>query len=96
MEKVLNKKALASALAEKTGLTIKDSIESLNVIIDTITEALKAGNTVELYGFGKFEVKERSARTGLNPKTKETVKIPATKVASFKASKALKDAVKGK
>ncbi len=94
MTKDLNKKALVEVLAEKTGLTKKAALEYLDVVFDTITETLKEGGKVEVSGFGKFEVKVRAERTGINPATKETITIPATKVPGFKAAKALKETVK--
>ena len=66
---------------------------AVNAAVDTITEALAAGDMVQLVGFGAFEVKERGARIGRNPKTKEEIEIPASRVASFKVGKALKEAV---
>ena len=89
----MNKTELVAAVAEKTGLSKKDSEKAVNAAFDSITEALAAGEKVQLVGFGAFEVKERSARIGRNPKTKETIEIPASRVASFKVGKALKDAV---
>ena len=71
----------------------KDSEKAVNAAFDTITEALAAGDKVQLVGFGAFEVKERGARIGRNPKTKEEIEIPASRVASFKVGKALKEAV---
>ena len=84
----MNKAELVAAVAEKTGLSKKDSEKAVNAAFDTITETLVAGDKVQLVGFGAFEVKERGAR-----QTKETVTIPASRVASFKVGKALKDAV---
>ena len=89
----MNKTELVAAVAEKTGLSKKDSEKAVNAAFDSITEALVAGEKVQLVGFGAFEVKERSARIGRNPKTKESIEIPASRVASFKVGKALKDAV---
>ena len=77
----------------QTGLSKKDSEKAVNAAFDTITEALAAGDKVQLVGFGAFEVKERGARIGRNPKTKEEIEIPASRVASFKVGKALKEAV---
>ena len=85
----MNKTELIAAVAEKTGLSKKDTEAAVNATLLTITETLK----VQLVGFGSFETKKRAARTGLNPRTKETVEIPASKVPAFKAGKALKDAV---
>ena len=89
----MNKTELVAAVAEKTAMSKKDSEKAVNAAFDSITEALAAGEKVQLVGFGAFEVKERSARIGRNPKTKETIEIPASRVASFKVGKALKDAV---
>lgn len=90
----LNKKALVEIISEKTGVTKKAATETVDLVFDTIAETLKEGGKVDLYGFGKFEVKVRNARTGINPATKETIGIPETKVPSFKAAKALKELVK--
>ena len=89
----MNKAELVSAVAEKTGMSKKDSEKAVNAAFDTITEALAAGDKVQLVGFGAFEVKARGARIGRNPKTKEEIEIPASRVASFKVGKALKEAV---
>ena len=89
----MNKADLVAAVAEKTGISKKDSEKAVNAAFDAITAALVAGDKVQLVGFGAFETKERSARVGRNPKTKETIEIPASRVASFKVGKALKDAV---
>jgi len=89
----MNKTELVAAVAEKTGLSKKDSEKAVNAAFDAITETLVAGEKVQLVGFGAFEVKERGARVGRNPQTKETIEIPASRVASFKVGKALKDAV---
>ena len=89
----MNKAELVSAVAEKTGMSKKDSEKAVNAAFDTITEALAAGDKVQLVGFGSFEVKKRAARIGRNPKTKEEIEIPASRVASFKVGKALKEAV---
>ncbi len=89
----MNKAELINAVAEKAGLSKKDAELAVNGVIDVITGALKKGDKVQLVGFGGFEVKARAARTGRNPKTKEPITIPASKVPVFKAGKALKDAV---
>ena len=89
----MNKTELITACAESTGLTKKDTERVLNAAIDAITAALVKGDKVQLSGFGTFETKEREARVGRNPHTKEAITIPATRVPSFKASKALKDNV---
>lgn len=89
----MNKAELVSAVAEKTGMSKKDSEKAVNAAFDTITEALAAGDKVQLVGFGGFETKHREAHMGRNPRTKEPVEIPATTVPVFKAGKALKDKV---
>ena len=89
----MNKAELVAAVAEKAGLSKKDSEKAINAAFDAITETLAAGEKVQLVGFGAFEVKERNARVGRNPKTKEEIQIPASRVACFKVGKALKDAV---
>lgn len=90
----MNKTELIAAVAEKTGLSKKDSDAAVNAVLNTIAETLKANEKVQLVGFGSFEVKHRAERTGLNPRTKEPVTIAASKVPTFKAGKALKDAIK--
>ncbi len=89
----MNKADLISKIAVNSGLSKKDSEKALAAAIDAITESLKDGEKVQLVGFGIFDVKERAARTGRNPKTKEAIKIPASRTPQFKAGKALKDAV---
>ena len=89
----MNKAELVAAVAEKAGLSKKDSEKAVNATFDAITAALEAGEKVSLVGFGAFDVKERAARMGRNPRTKEEVEIPATRVPLFKAGKALKDTV---
>jgi len=90
----MNKSELIAAIAEKSELTKKDAEKALNAVISSIEEALKKGDKVQLVGFGTFEVKQRAARKGRNPQTKEEIVIPASKVPVFKVGKALKDAVK--
>ena len=89
----MNKTELVAAIAEKTGLTKKDAEGAVKAFTDTVAEQLKAGDKIQLVGFGTFEVAERAARTGKNPQTGEAIKIPASKAPKFKAGKALKDAV---
>ena len=89
----MNKADLISAVAEKTGMSKKDSESAVAAVVDVITESLVQGEKVQLVGFGSFEVKARAARIGRNPHTKETIKIDATKVPVFKAGKALKDTI---
>ena len=91
----MNKTELINAVAEKTGLSKKDSDAAVAAVVDAITESLVNGEKVQLVGFGSFEVKGRCARMGRNPHTGTMIKIPASKVPVFKAGKALKDAVDG-
>ena len=91
----MNKTELIAIAAENAGLTKKDTERVLNAAIDAISLALIRGEKVQLSGFGTFETKDREARVGRNPHTKEAMEIPATRVPSFKASKALKDTVAG-
>lgn len=89
----MNKTELIAVAAEKSGMSKKDAERVLNAALDTITAELAAGGRVQLSGFGIFEVKQREARIGRNPRTKESIDIPATRQPVFKASKALKDTV---
>ena len=89
----MNKAELIHAIAASTDLTKKDAEKAINATFDTIADALCADDKVQLVGFGGFETKKREARTGRNPRTKETIEIPATTRPVFKAGKALKDAV---
>ena len=89
----MNKTELISEIAGKSGLSKKDAEKALVAVVDAVTEAVKKGDKVQLVGFGVFDVKERGVRIGRNPKTKEEIEIPATRVPMFKAGKALKDAV---
>ena len=89
----MTKTELISAVALKAELTKKDSEKAVSAVFETITETLKKGDKVSLVGFGTFEVKERAAKEGINPRTKEKMPIPASKRPAFKAGKALKDAV---
>lgn len=89
----VNKMELVAAMAEKSGLPKQDCETSLTAMSETIADALKAGEKVQLGGFGSFEAKMRAARTGLNPRTQEPIDIPAAKVPVFKAGKALKAAI---
>lgn len=91
----MNKTELIAAVAEKTGLSKKDSDAAVAAMVDAITESLVQGEKVQLVGFGSFEVKSRGARMGRNPHTKEQIEISASKVPVFKAGKALKDTVAG-
>ena len=89
----MNKAELINAVAEKAALSKKDSEAAVSAALEAISAALAEGEEVRLVGFGTFEVKKREARMGRNPKTKEAIQIPASKVPAFKAGKALKDAV---
>ncbi len=89
----MNKAELIAAVAEKIGMSKKDSEKAVNATFETIADAMAAGDKVQLVGFGVYEVKTRSARVGRNPKTKEEIQIPASRVPVFKAGKALKEAV---
>ena len=89
----MNKTELIAAVAEKAGLTKKDAERVVNATLEAITESLVKGDKVQVSGFGIFEVKAREARVGRNPRTKETIEIPATRLPAFKASKTLKDTV---
>ena len=87
----MNKTELVAAIAEKAGLSKKDAEGAVKAFTDTVAEQLKAGEKIQLVGFGTFEVAERAARTGKNPQTGEAINIPASKAPKFKAGKALKD-----
>ena len=89
----MNKQELIAAIAASTGLTKKDSGAALEAVTASISASLAKGEPVRLLGFGTFDVKSRAARTGKNPKTGESIKIPASKVPSFKACKEFKEAV---
>ena len=89
----MNKTELIAAVAEKAELSKKDAEAAITAMVDAITEALSQEEKVQLVGFGSFEVKTRAERVGRNPKTKESIQIPASKAPVFKAGKALKDSV---
>jgi DNA-binding protein HU-beta len=89
----VNKAELITAMAEKSGLTKKDSEKALNAFIESVEEALMKRDKVQLVGFGTFEVRERSSRKGRNPQTGEEIDIPAASIPAFKAGKALKDSI---
>ena len=89
----MNKTEFIAAVAEKAEISKKDSEKALKAFVDVVTEQLKAGDKVQLVGFGTFEVRERKARDGKNPLNGVPMHIPATKVPAFKAGKALKDAI---
>ena len=90
----MNKTDLVNAVAADTGLTKKDAEKAVAAVLDGITAALKKGDKVQLVGFGTFEVRNRAAKQGHNPRTGEPMTVPASKLPAFKAGKALKDAVK--
>ena len=89
----MNKTELIAIVAERSGITKKDAERVVNATFETISGELKKGEKVQISGFGIFEVKEREARVGRNPRTKESIQIPASKAPAFKASKALKDLI---
>lgn len=89
----MNKTELITSVAQAAGVTKKDAERVVNAAFETITAQLAAGEKVQISGFGTFEVKERQARVGRNPQTKEAIEIPASKAPAFKPTKTLKDAV---
>lgn len=89
----MTKIELVAAVAQKAELSKKDSEKAVNAVVEAITEVLAQGDKVQLVGFGTFEVKSRAERKGINPRTKEEITIPASKLPAFKAGKALKDSV---
>jgi len=89
----MNKTELIATVAQNAGMTKKDAERAVNATIEAITASLVAGDKVQLSGFGSFEVKNREARVGRNPHTRETINIPATKLPVFKASKTLQDVI---
>lgn len=89
----MNKSELITSMAEKSKLTKKDAELALKALVESIEETLEKGEKVQLVGFGTFETRERAAREGRNPRTKEVIKIPATTVPVFKAGKEFKDKV---
>ncbi len=91
----MNKHELVSAIAQNAELSKKDAEKALAATINAISKALAEGDKVQVVGFGTFEVRERAARQGKNPRTGAVIKIAATKVPAFKAGKALKDVVNG-
>ena len=90
----MNQVELIAAVAEKAGLSKKDAEKAVAAVVSSIEGALANGDKVQLIGFGTFEVRERAARTGRNPQTKETIEIAASKQPVFKAGQALKNAIK--
>lgn len=89
----MNKTELVAAMADKAGLTKKDADAALKAFTEVVEETLKAGDSIQLIGFGTFEVAERAERTGRNPQTGAEMVIPASKAPKFKAGKTLKDAL---
>ncbi|MBQ9387960.1 MAG: HU family DNA-binding protein [Lachnospiraceae bacterium] len=89
----MNKTELIDAIAKKAEISKKDAEKALKAFTETVTAQLKKGDKVTLVGFGTFEVVKRAARKGINPRTKESIKIKASKAPKFKAGKALKDAI---
>lgn len=89
----MNKSELVAALAEKADLSRKDAEKVVNAFVDEVSDALAAGDKIQLIGFGTFSVKDRPARTARNPRTGSEIKIAASKAPAFKAGKALKDKV---
>lgn len=89
----MNKAELVKAMSEETGLTQKDAEKALNSFVNQVSSALANKDKVQLVGFGTFETRERAERQGVNPQTKEKIKVPATIAPVFKAGKALKDLV---
>ena len=92
----MNKSELIDAMAKEAGMTKKDIEISLNAFITTVQKAVKGKDKVSLVGFGTFEQRQRAARKGVNPKTKEAINIPASKAPVFKAGKSFKEIVNGK
>ena len=90
----MTKTELVAAAAKKSGLTQKDTDKALNALMEAVSEALANGDKVQLTGFGTFEVREKAAREGRNPRTGETISVPASKAPAFKAGASLKKAVK--
>lgn len=92
----MNKSELIDSIAQNSGLTKTDSAKALDAFITSVSSALKSGNDIRLVGFGTFSTSKRSATTAINPRTRQTVKVPARNVAKFKAGKALQDVVNSK
>ena len=94
MSDSLNKKEIASLVADQLDTTKKESLEYVNAVFSVLFDTLAAGNTIDISGFGKFTIAQRAQRQGINPFTKEAITIPASNSVKFKASKTLKDACK--
>jgi len=90
----MKKAEFIAKVAEKSKITKKEATKVVNAVLETITEALSKGDTVQFVGFGTFSVRKRAARSGRNPRTQQVIKIPATKVPVFRAGKDLREAVK--
>lgn len=91
----MTKAEFIEAIAQKGDYSKKDAEKALKTVLDTITDSLTKGEKISLVGFGTFEVKERAAKTAINPRTKESISVPAKKVPAFKAGKGLKDIIAG-
>lgn len=89
----MNKVELVAAVTQKAGLSKKDAEKAVNAVLESVVEAVSSGDKVQLVGFGTFETRSRAERTGRNPRTKETIVIPASKQPVFKAGKSFKDSV---
>ena len=89
----MNKSTLVDSVAEAAGLKKKEAAEAVNAVFAALESALASGDKIQIAGFGTFKVKERKERTGRNPRTKETIMVPASKVPAFVPAKSLKDAV---
>jgi DNA-binding protein HU-beta len=89
----VNKVELVSAVSDKAGITKRDAEKAITALVETIEDALKTGEKVSLVGFGTFEVRDRKPRVGRNPQTGEEIRIPASRVPSFKAGKSLKESI---
>ncbi|MCD8120978.1 MAG: HU family DNA-binding protein [Clostridiales bacterium] len=89
----MNKQELITAIAEQSGLTRKDADAAVKAFVEVVSGALKEGDRVQMIGFGTFEVSERGARTGRNPRSGETIEIAASRIPKFKAGKALRDLI---
>lgn len=92
----MNKTELVASVAEKSGVSKKDAEKAVNAVIDSIIEAVSSGDKVQVIGFGRFEVRDRKEKKSRNPRTKEEIIIPATKIPVFKAGKMFKDSVASK
>lgn len=90
----MTKAELVQAVADATGLKRKDAAAAVDAVFKTITDSLKKGKPVRVVGFGTFEIRKRAARVGVNPQTRQKIKIPARKVPAFKPGASLKDIIK--